>query len=82
MSVPTRGLLKLYVTTDCCLCDEAVDVLAQAHAPDFECVGIDGDAMLEARYGARVPVLFAVADGRELDWPFDAAAVTAFLGRG
>ena len=71
--------LRLYVTSDCCLCDHAVDVLALARAPDFACVGIDGDATLEARYGVRVPVLFEVATGRELDWPFDAARVRAFL---
>ena len=41
-------------------------------------VFIDGDAELEARYGERVPVLRA-EDGRELGWPFDAAAARAFL---
>lgn len=74
--------MRLFVTTDCCLCDQAVDVLAQARVPDFECIGIDGDAALEARYGVRVPVLLDVAGMRELDWPFDVVAVTAFLGRG
>ena len=34
---------------------------------------------LEERYGIRVPVLRS-ADGRELDWPFDVAAVVAFIG--
>ena len=43
----------------------------------IDSVWIDDDAQLEARYGARVPVL---RDGdRELDWPFDAGALAAFL---
>jgi hypothetical protein len=60
------------------LCDQAVALLARAGAPDFESVWIDGDAALEARYGARVPVLRDDA-GRELGWPFDTATLRAFL---
>jgi hypothetical protein len=48
--------------------------------PDFESVWIDDDAALEARYGERVPVLRDELRGAELDWPFDAAQVAAFLG--
>ena len=70
--------LTLYQRDDCHLCDLAIDVLAQARVPDFDSVFIDGDAELEARYGERVPVLRAVS-GRELGWPFDAAAVRALL---
>ena len=76
-STPMR--LTLYQRDDCHLCDLALDVLAQARAPDFDSVFIDGDAALEARYGERVPVLYA-ADGREIGWPFDADAVREFLG--
>ena len=64
---------------DCHLCDLALDVLAQARLPAFESVFIDGDDALEARYGLRVPVLRDESDGRELGWPFDAAAVAAFV---
>ena len=53
--------------------------LAEARAPDFECIGIDGDDDLEARYGVRVPVLVDRAAGRELGWPFDVAAIASFL---
>jgi hypothetical protein len=35
--------------------------------------------MLEALYGERVPVLRCDDSGRELNWPFDAAAVKRFL---
>ncbi len=71
--------LILYQRDNCHLCDLALDVLAQAHAPDFDSVFIDGDEALEARYGERVPVLRDGGDGRELDWPFDAQKVAGFL---
>ncbi len=73
--------LLLFQRDDCCLCDEALDILAAARAPAFESVFIDGDDALEARYGIRIPVLRDAA-GRELAWPFDARAVRAFLDGG
>ena len=72
--------LRLYQRDDCPLCDAALDVLAQARTPDFEPVWIDGDDALEARFGERVPVLRDEARDAELDWPFDANAVRAFVG--
>ena len=72
--------LRLFQRDDCPLCDEALAVLAAARLPDFESVWIDDDAVLEALYGMRVPVLRDEARGVELDWPFDPAAVRAFLG--
>ena len=71
--------LQLYQRDDCQLCDEAVALLARVHAPDFESVWIDDDADLEERYGERVPVLRDGGSGHELGWPFDAAALQAFL---
>ena len=71
--------LFLFQRDDCHLCDLALEVLAAARAPEFESVFIDGDAGLETRYGERIPVLRDDARGAELDWPFDAAAVRAFL---
>jgi len=70
--------LTLYQRDDCHLCDQAVEVLAAARAGDFASVYIDGEPALESRYGTRVPVLRDLA-GRELDWPFDAAALSAWL---
>ena len=67
--------LTLYQRDDCHLCDQALAVLAQARAPEFESVFIDDDDALEARYGMRVPVLRDAASGRELDWPFDEAVL-------
>lgn len=71
--------LILYQRDDCPLCDQALAVLAAARVPDFESVWIDDDAALEARYGARVPVLRDAASGAELDWPFAEAALQAFV---
>jgi hypothetical protein len=70
--------LILYQRDDCHLCDQELALLAQARVPDFDSVFVDDDAALEARYGARVPVLRDVASGREIDWPFDAHALAAF----
>ena len=61
------------------ICDLAVHALAAARAGEFSSVFIDGEPALEARYGLRVPVLRDAA-GRELDWPFDAAALAGWLG--
>ena len=74
--------LILYQRDDCHLCDLALEVLAQARAPDFQSVFIDDDAPLEQRYGDRVPVLRDDESGAELNWPFDAAALCAWLPAG
>lgn len=71
--------LTLFQRDDCHLCDLALEVLAQARAPEFESVFIDGDDALEARYGERVPVLRDDARGEELDWPFNADRLKAWL---
>ena len=74
--------LQLYQRDDCHLCDLALAVLAAAGAPEVASVWIDDAPALETRYGTRVPVLRDARDGRELDWPFDAAAVRRFLAEG
>ena len=71
--------LTLYQRDDCHLCDLALEVLASARLPEFASVFIDGDDLLEARFGIRVPVLREERSGSELDWPFDEAAVRRFL---
>lgn len=71
--------LTLYQRDYCHLCDLALAIMADAHAPDFDSAWVDDSQEMEDRYGTRVPVLRDSRDGRELDWPFDAAAVRAFL---
>ncbi len=71
--------LTLYQRDDCHLCDLALEVLAAARAPEFDSVFIDGDEVLELRYGVRVPVLRDQDSGVELEWPFDVERVQAYL---
>ena len=71
--------LILYQRDDCHLCDLALEVLAEARAPEFESVFIDGDGALEERYGIRVPVLRDEDRGVELEWPFSAGEVREFI---
>ncbi|CAD0316943.1 glutaredoxin family protein [Xanthomonas hortorum] len=73
--------LILYQRDECHLCDQAVEVLAQARAGEFSSVFIDGDATLESAYGERVPVL-RDAVGRELGWPFDSRRLRKWLNAG
>lgn len=73
------SVLILYQRDDCHLCDQALAVLAAVRAPEFASVFIDEDARLVDAYGERVPVLRRQDDGRELDWPFDASALKAWL---
>jgi hypothetical protein len=72
----------LYQRDYCHLCDQALAVLAEARAPDFDSVWVDDSRELEDRYGTRVPVLRDRRDGRELDWPFDAAMLVRWFGAG
>jgi hypothetical protein len=69
----------LYQRDYCHLCDQALAVLAQARLPDFDSVWVDDSQELDDAYGTRVPVLRDIRDGRELDWPFDEAAVRDFI---
>lgn len=71
--------LTLYQRDDCCLCDQALDLLAQARAPAFDSVFIDDDAALEQRYGIRVPVLRDERSGEELGWPFTVDGLRQWL---
>lgn len=71
----------LYQRDNCHLCDLALEVLARARVPDFTSVFIDGDAVLEAHYGERVPVLRDTESACELSWPFSSAAVAAFIAQ-
>jgi glutaredoxin len=71
--------LILFQRDDCPLCDQALALLAAARVPDFETRWIDDDTALEARYGARVPVLRDDGADREIAWPFDVEALRAFV---
>lgn len=69
--------MTLFMRPACHLCHEAAQVLQQANCWPVVCIDIDDDDELGARYGLRIPVLQR-ADGMELDWPFDVAAIIRF----
>jgi glutaredoxin len=71
--------IKLYGTACCHLCDEAQAILHEMGiAADYIDIA-DDDELLE-KYGIRIPVLKRVDTGAELGWPFDAEAISMFLG--
>ncbi len=74
-----KPVLTLFQRDDCHLCDMALAELAKARAPEFESVFLDDQPALESRYGARAGAPRRARDDRELDWPFDAATVQAWL---
>jgi hypothetical protein len=56
--------LLLYTRAGCCLCEGLEERLrALDPPPPFTAVDVDGDAVLQARWGLEVPVL-ALATGR------------------
>lgn len=71
--------LTLFQRDECHLCDLAYEVMVEAGVPGFDPIWIDGDAGLEGIYGHRIPVLRREDNGAELDWPFAADIVKAFL---
>ena len=66
--------LVLYMTAGCHLCDEAQRLVVETLGKPVPEVDIVDDERLMTRYGVHIPVLYR-ADGTELGWPFDAAAV-------
>lgn len=72
---------QLFGTLGCHLCElaEAELMPLVEHGLLVELVDIaDSEALFEA-YGLRIPVLRRVDTGAELDWPFEAEQVVAFL---
>jgi len=52
--------VTLFTKPDCCLCDEARDVIERArrlHGFELNEVDITGDTALSERYGERIPVV-------------------------
>jgi hypothetical protein len=88
MSHPSKPTLTVYRRTACELCDDA-DLMLQAVleerivrgdlVPTIRRVAIDGQADLEARYGADVPVFDL--DGSELRLVTSRRQIGAFLDR-
>lgn len=71
--------MVLFSTVGCHLCERAEDLLRRHPDIALKLVEIADDPVLLERYGARIPVALRAETGRELDWPFDAAALRRWL---
>jgi hypothetical protein len=71
------NVLILYGTSACHLCEIAADLLRDASL-EFEEVDVSESDVLFERYGLTIPVLKR-EDDAELNWPFDAARLAAFV---
>lgn len=74
--------LLLYGTLGCHLCDQAEILLADNLADQqyqLTLVDISENDELMSMYAHRIPVLFRPDILLELDWPFDASIIQAFL---
>lgn len=72
--------LILYSHPDCHLCEEAEALIHRCGMADtYQIVDIEDDPELQKRYGIHVPVLKREDNQRELFWPFDRAALVAFV---
>lgn len=81
----TGKRLELMTTEGCHLCDEALAMLLAMESLSgwwLEEVDIAESDALTVRYGERIPVLRLTENGPELDWPFTADEVLAWLDRG
>ena len=72
---------QLYGTLGCHLCELAESELMELveHGLSVELIDIAENETSFEDYELRIPVLRRVDTGAELDWPFDAGQVVAFL---
>jgi Glutaredoxin-like domain (DUF836) len=80
-NMPNAPALELYGKEDCWLCEQAKELLFRADIIFVE-ISILGNFELRQRYGLRLPVLREPDTGAELNWPFDADSVNAWLAGG
>jgi hypothetical protein len=71
----------LYSGKDCCLCDQAEQMLNQVvhHGVTVEKIDVRASADLYHLYGARIPVLKHSDSDKELAWPFSEPQLIEFL---
>lgn len=78
--MPTLIALKLYTTSNCHLCEQAVELVEQSYCiEELELIEIIDDASLLACYGTRIPVLQRTDNLMELDWPFSLNDINQFI---
>lgn len=71
----------LYHTLGCHLCEDAEKILQLLPDIDYQKKDIADDDALVERFGVRIPVLCHIQSQSTIDWPFDVAAIQAYLGR-
>ncbi len=80
----TAGRVKLFTTLGCHLCDQAAALLVAAGLKVEKVEIADNDELFD-RYGLRIPVVSRGINGpagQELEGPFDAEQLTAWLDSG
>jgi len=74
--------LILYTGPQCCLCDQALDLIEELPASynvQVDKVNIRDAADLYHLYAVKIPVLKRMDSNQELAWPFDLASLRTFL---
>ena len=75
--------LILFGTAGCHLCEDAQSLIAQCLSGNFERmveqIDIAEQEQWQERYGIRIPLLYHPETQKELGWPFDLPAVSAFI---
>jgi hypothetical protein len=70
-----------YSGQQCCLCDDALALLAQTDIRDSQLTKIDvkSDPQIYHLYGAIIPVLVNANNQQELAWPFELSQLIEFV---
>lgn len=70
-----------YSGQQCCLCDDALALLAKTDIRDSQLTKIDvkSDPQIYHLYGARIPVLVNANNQQELAWPFELSQLIEFV---
>ena len=71
--------LNLYSTSHCHLCEQAEKLLLKLPKISFSVIEIAHDEQLLMAYDVRIPVLQRLDTKAELNWPFNADDIAAFL---
>lgn len=75
--------LILFGTAGCHLCEDAQILIAQCLPGNFEqlveSIDIAEQEQWQERFSIRIPVLYHLETQKELDWPFDRAALSIFI---
>jgi hypothetical protein len=80
--MPTLIQLRLYTTSNCHLCEQAIELISSQENITLALIEIADDDELIALYGTRIPVLQKVANpSNELNWPFNQEDVLNFISK-